>query len=221
MNNSTFTPTLSERIDRLLIGSSARPETLVVDCFNKEYVDDAATTGITTQRDKDLDMNNFQIKNVRAPSHPDDAVSKHYLDRRLEELFAFLKLNKLQHISSRGHIFNATGTRSVKTFFFNPGFIVPQNICIAAIGWATSPYKIKPEEVSDFRRYTAFAQLKLFFMVNNEVRTELSVEKDSEIGYTLKQFESPIFLNKGDNLMLVTDTALEDSSVNVAFYDRL
>lgn len=251
MNNPTFTPnhlttsSLTERIDKLLRGSTAGPSRVfdpdllgsstpaggggirktsdtLVDFASKEYVDAAVMTSLAhaeQDRQRDLDMNNFQVKNMRAPSHPDDAVSKHYFDRRLEELFAYLQNNKLQHISSRGHVFSAA--RGVKTFFFNPGFIAPQHICIAAVGWATSPYKIKPEEVSDFRRHIAFTQLKLFFMVNNEVRTELSIEKDSEIGYTLKQLETPIFLNKGDNLMLVTDVALEDSSVNVAFYDRL
>jgi len=59
---------------------------------------------------------------------------------------------------------------------------------------------------------------KLYFMINQEIRSEYAIEKDVQLGYVLKEFSEPIIIEKGDNLMMVVESALEDSSVNLTFY---
>lgn len=55
-------------------------------------------------------------------------------------------------------------------------------------------------------------------MVNNEIRSEQPIEKNVQLGHILKEFNDPITFEKGDNFMMVVESALEDASVGITFY---
>jgi len=188
-----------------------------LDVANKEYVDwlyltlsqdinEKLETKLT--KNSDVDLNHFKIKNVQTPKDLNDVVTKNYVDQKLDSL----NLSKpTQHIFSKGQI----ALTHKKTFFFNPGFVCPQKIHIIAVGFSTSPYILKLNEKIKMGETNP---TKLYFMINNEIRSEYPIEKDVQLGYVLKEFDEPIVVEKGDNVMMVTDTRFEDASVNVSFY---
>lgn len=183
-----------------------------MDAVNKEYTDWLFSTLIEKIEGKhaknfDLNMNHFKIKNIQTPTDLGDAVNKNYVDEKFEICYALSKPQ--QHIFSKGQ------NMIKKTFFFNPGFICPQKIHVTAVGFSTSPYKYK---IGEKTKMGEFNPTKLYFMINNEIRSEYMVEKDIQLGHILKEFENPIILDKGDNLMLVVESIIEDASVNLTFY---
>lgn len=177
-----------------------------MDAVNKEYVDEK----IKTKHSKDLDLNHYKIKNLQSPTDLNDAVNKNYVDQKLE-FFSGLKQQTSQHIFSKGQSYPIIK----KTFFFNPGFICPQKIHITSVGFSTSPYKYK---IGEKNKLGESNLTKLYFMINNEIRSEYTIEKDIQLGHILKEFDDPIVFEKGDNFMMVVESIIEDASVNVTFY---
>jgi hypothetical protein len=185
-----------------------------MDAVNKEYVDWLFTTLNERLESKlsksgDIDLNFCSIKNVKTPVDLFDAVTKNYVDQKYENLINISQ--PIQHIFSKGQILHQTK----KTFFFNPGFICPQRIHITSVGFSTSPYKYK---IGEKVKLGEINPTKLYFMVNNEIRSEYLVEKDVQLGHVLKEFNDPIIFEKEDNFMMVIETTIEDASVNVSFY---
>jgi hypothetical protein len=185
-----------------------------MDVVNKEYVDWLFTTfneKLETKLPKcdDLDLNFCSIKNVKTPIDLCDAVTKNYVDQKFESLIGINQPS--QYIFSKGQILHSTK----KTFFFNPGFICPQRIHITSVGFSTSPYKYK---IGEKVKLGDINPTKLYFMINNEIKSEYVVEKDVQLGHFLKEFSDPIIFEKGDNLMMVIESMIEDASVNVSFY---
>jgi len=186
-----------------------------MDAVNKEYVDWLFLTlseklESKLNKNSDLNLNHFKIKNVQSPTDLSDAVTKNYVDQKFESLNGYLN-QTLHHIFSKGQML----TSIKKTFFFNPGFICPQKIHIVSVGFSTSPYKYK---IGEKVKLGELNPTKLYFMVNNEIKSEYVIEKDVQLGHILKEFEDPIIFEKGDNFMMVIETMIEDSSVNVTFY---
>lgn len=193
-----------------------------LDVVNKEYADwlfstlnDKIESKIT--KTADIDMNYFKIKNVQGPIDLHDVANKNYVDQKFDNIYKGCD-QPLQHIFSKGCTLtiNRNQNNSVKkTFFFNPGFICPQKIHIVSVGFSTSPYKYK---IGEKLKVGSMNPTKLYFMINNEIRSEYVIEKDIQLGHMLKEFDNPIVFEKGDNFMMVIETMIEDTSVNVAFY---
>ena len=187
-----------------------------MDAVNKEYVDWLFLTlseklETKLSKNSDLNLNHFKIKNIQSPIDLNDAVTKNYVDQKFESMSGYLNQN-LHHLFSKGQILTASVK---KTFFFNPGFICPQKIHIVSVGFSTSPYKYK---IGEKLKYGEKNPTKLYFMVNNEIRSEYIIEKDVQLGHILKEFDDPIIFEKGDNFMMVVETMIEDASVNISFY---
>jgi hypothetical protein len=186
-----------------------------MDAVNKEYVDWLFLTlseklESKLAKNNDLDLNHFKIKNVQTPSDLGDAVTKNYVDQKFESLSGYLNQPQ-HHIFSKGQILSSIK----KTFFFNPGFICPQKIRIVSVGFSTSPYKYK---IGEKLKMGEINPTRLYFMINNEIKSEYVIEKDVQLGHILKEFDDPIIFEKGDNFMMVIETMIEDASVNVTFY---
>lgn len=194
-----------------------KPPQAKMDAVNKEYVDWLFFTiseklDLKLSKNNDLDLNHFKIKNIQSPTDLNDAVTKNYVDQKFENLNGYFDQDQPQHhIFSKGQIL----TSIKKTFFFNPGFICPRRIHIVSVGFSTSPYKYK---IGEKIKMGEVNPTKLYFMVNNEIKSEYVIEKDVQLGHILKEFEDPIIFEKGDNFMMVIETMIEDSSVNVTFY---
>jgi hypothetical protein len=181
------------------------------DAVNKEYVDWLISTineKLDTKYNKnsDLDLHHFKIKNLQSPTNLTDAATKSYVDEQFEK-FGFTR--PLHHLFSKGQVI------AKKTFFFNPGFICPKQIHITSVGFATTPYKYK---IGEQNKLGTINPTKLYFMVNNEIKSEYVIEKNVQLGYILKEFEDPIIFEKGDNVMMIIESAIEDTSVNITFY---
>jgi hypothetical protein len=192
-----------------------KPPQTKLDVVNKEYVDWLFLTlsekiELNLPQNHNLDMNNFKIKNIQSPSDLGDAATKNYVDQKFEKLDGCLSQPQ-QHIFSKGQVLSSIK----KTFFFNPGFICPQKIHIVSVGFSTSPYKYK---IGEKVKIGEINPTRLFFMINNEVKSEYVIEKDVQLGHILKEFDDPIIFEKGDNFMMVVETMIEDASVNVTFY---
>ena len=189
------------------------PPQAKLDAVNKEYVDWLFLTLMEKfesklSKNSDLDLNHFKIKNIQSPMDLNDAVNKNYVDQKFENLNGYLN-PPIQHVFSKGQIMIK------KTFFFNPGFICPQKIHITSVGFSTSPYKFK---IGEKIKLGDINPTKLYFMINNEIRSEYVIDKDVQLGHILKEFDNPIIFEKGDNFMMVVETMIEDASVNIAFY---
>jgi len=186
-----------------------KPPVAEMDAVNKHYVDTLLSEKLATKysRNCDLNVNHFKIVNLQTPQNLSDAVNKNYVDEKFERLMAIQ--NPTYHIFSKGH------TLIKKTFYFNPGFVCPHKMHITSVGFATSPYKYK---IGEKLKMGEMNPTKLYFMINQEIRSEHAIEKDVQLGYMLKEFSEPIIIEKGDNLMMVVESALEDSSVNLTFY---
>jgi hypothetical protein len=187
-----------------------------MDAVNKEYVDWLFLTlseklEAKLSKNSDVNLNHFKIKNIQSPIDLNDAATKNYVDQKFESMSGYLNQN-LHHLFSKGQILTASVK---KTFFFNPGFICPQKIHIVSVGFSTSPYKYK---IGEKLKYGEKNPTKLYFMVNNEIRSEYIIEKDVQLGHILKEFDDPIIFEKGDNFMMVVETMIEDASVNISFY---
>jgi hypothetical protein len=187
-----------------------------MDAVNKEYVDWLFLTlseklEAKLSKNSDVNLNHFKIKNIQSPIDLNDAATKNYVDQKFESMSGYLNQN-LRHLFSKGQILTASVK---KTFFFNPGFICPQKIHIVSVGFSTSPYKYK---IGEKLKYGEKNPTKLYFMVNNEIRSEYIIEKDVQLGHILKEFDDPIIFEKGDNFMMVVETMIEDASVNISFY---
>lgn len=192
-----------------------KPPQANMDAVNKEYVDWlflnlSQKLELKLSKDNDIDLNHFKIKNIQNPSDLGDAVTKNYVDQKFENLNGYLNQPQ-HHIFSKGQILASIK----KTFFFNPGFICPQKIQITSVGFSTSPYKYK---IGEKIKIGETNPTRLYFMVNNEIKSEYVIEKDVQLGHTLKEFDDPIIFEKGDNFMMVIETMIEDASVNVTFY---
>jgi hypothetical protein len=185
---------------------------------NKEYVDGvfsnmSAELKVLESKlykgvSSNLDLKLFNIKNLNYPTDVHDAANKSYVDKKFDILN---KSRSIQDIFSKGQIVHSIK----KTFFFNPGFICPRKIHIVSVGLSTSPYKYK---IGEKLKLGEVNPIKLYFMINNEIKSEYPIEKDIQLGYILKEFNDPIVFEKGDNLMMIMETILEDVSVNVSFY---
>lgn len=187
-----------------------------MDAVNKEYVDWLFLTlseklETKLSKNSDVNLNHFKIKNIQSPIDLNDATTKNYVDQKFESMSGYLNQN-MHHLFSKGQILTASVK---KTFFFNPGFICPQKIHIVSVGFSTSPYKYK---IGEKLKYGEKNPTKLYFMVNNEIRSEYIIEKDVQLGHILKEFDDPIIFEKGDNFMMVVETMIEDASVNISFY---
>jgi len=180
-----------------------------MDAVNKEYIDWLFNilNKEKYSKNEDLDLGYFKIKNIQSPTDLHDAANKNYVDTKFDACCAFNQPQ--QHIFSKGQ------NMIKKTFFFNPGFICPQKMHITSVGFSTSPYKYK---IGEKVKMGEFNPTRLYFMINNEIRSEYLIEKDIQLGNVLKEFSHPIILEKGDNLMLVVESILEDASVNIMFY---
>ena len=55
-------------------------------------------------------------------------------------------------------------------------------------------------------------------MIDNEIKSEYVIEKDVQLGHILKEFEEPIIISRGANLMMVVEQMIDDASVNISFY---
>ena len=184
-----------------------------MDATNKEYVDwlfGTLSEKLETKlaRNTDLDLNYFRVKNIQSPKELNDAVTKNYVDQKFEILNGAIS-HPTHHIFSKGQIMIK------KTFFFNPGFICPQKMHITSVGFTTSPYKYK---IGEKVKMGEINPTRLYFMINHEIKSEYSVEKDVQLGYTLKEFDDPVIFEKGDNLMMVVESMIDDASVNISFY---
>ncbi|ABF82155.1 hypothetical protein MIV125R [Invertebrate iridescent virus 3] len=183
------------------------------DVTNKEYVDwiySIVNTRLDSKWDRnaDIDMNHFKIKNIQTPQELHDAATKAYVDEKVE------LINNLHTIPTH-HLWSKATLVGKKTWFFHPGFICPQTLHLSAIGFSTSPNKYKIGEKTKFGELNP---TRLYVVVNQEIRSEHVVEKDVQIGYILKRFETPIVLEEGCNFRLMTESCLPDASVNVSFY---
>ncbi|CCV01683.1 hypothetical protein IIV22A_007L [Invertebrate iridescent virus 22] len=191
-----------------------------MDIVNKEYTDWLFTTllekiELKFSKNTDMDLNHYKIKNVQTPTDLNDAVTKNYVDKKIEELGVYTP-QSLHYIFSKGQVLSSSNSqRFNKTFFFNPGFICPQKIHIVSVGFSTSPYKYK---IGEKVKIGTINPTKLYFMVNNEIKSEQPIEKDVQLGHTLKEFDEPVIFEKGDNFMMVVESILDDASVNIAFY---
>lgn len=193
-----------------------KPPEAKLDAVNKEYVDWifsklSETFNSVHFKNCDLDMNFYNIKNLTSPQEITDAATKGYVDQRIEEgeIQRLKTETKSQHIFSKGQIMIK------KTFFFNPGFICPQEIHITSVGFSTSPYKYK---IGDQPKLGEYNPTKLYFMIDNEIKSEYVIEKDVQLGHILKEFEEPIIISRGANLMMVVEQMIDDASVNISFY---
>jgi hypothetical protein len=180
-----------------------------LDAVNKKYADWlflilSEKLDTKFSKDSDMNLNHFKIKNIQSPTDLHDAVTKNYVDEKFEQLNG-----NLNHIFSKGQ------NLIKKTFFFNPGFICPRKIHVTTVGFSTSPYKYK---IGEKLKMGEINPTKLYFMINNEIRSEYVIEKNIQLGHILKEFEEPIVLEKGDNFMMVVESIIEDASVNVSFY---
>lgn len=175
------------------------------DAVNKEYVDWVMTNledkiDSKVSKSGDIDMNHFKIKNVQTPTHVGDAVNKNYVDDKFEHLCHMAR--QTHFLQSRGHVITQNNPKGVvkKTFFFNPGFICPQRINVTSVAFSTSAnkYQIWPESTTPLGwRETALPSsnrfelptttTKVYFMINNEIRSEYFVEKDTRVGYVLAE----------------------------------
>jgi hypothetical protein len=186
--------------------SILKPPEANCDAVNKGYIDWFFCT-LTQQIDSkfsknsDMNINHYQIKNLQSPTDLNDAATKNYVDTKFENLSSYISIH---HIFSRGQIIVN------KTFFFNPGFICPYDIHIISVGFSTSLHKFN---VQDKPR-----MIKLYFMVNQDIKSEYPIEKDIRVGYILKEFEEPVVFKKGDNFSMLVDCALQEASVNISFY---
>ena len=184
-----------------------------MDATNKHYVDwlySSLNEDIKNKHSKncDLDLNHFRLKNIQSPKELNDAASKNYVDEKFQNLMGLY--NPTHHIFSKGQTMS-----NKKTFFFNPGFICPHDIHITSVGFSTSPIKYNLREKQKFGEVNP---TKLYFMIDQEIKSEHVIEKDIKLGYILKEFENPVVFEKGVNFMMVIETPIEDSSVNVVFY---
>ena len=181
------------------------------DAVNKEYIDWffcnlAQKIDSKFTKNSDLDLNHYQIKNLQSPTDLNDAVTKNYVDQRLEKISGFYSV---YHIFSQGqHVLK-------RTFFFSPGFVCPQDIHIISVGFSTSVHKFN---ITEKLKNGEHPTVKLYFMVNKDIKSEYPIEKDFRLGYMLKEFEEPIVFKKGENLTMTVDGLLEHSSVNISFY---
>ena len=175
-----------------------KPPEAKLDAVNKEYVDwlflkMSETLNSAHFKNRDLDMNFYNIKNVITPHELADAATKGYVDQKIEEHIIQRSTSlTIQHIFSKGQVMIK------KTFFFNPGFICPQEIHITSVGFSTSPYKYKIGDQPKLGEYV--------------------IEKDVQLGHVLKEFEEPIIISRGANLMMVVEQMIDDASVNISFY---
>lgn len=184
-----------------------------MDATNKQYVDWLFSTlseklDTKLAKSTDLDLNYFRVKNIQSPKDLNDAVTKNYVDQKFEILNGAIT-HPTHHLFSKGQIMIK------KTFFFNPGFICPQKIHITSVGFSTSPYKYK---IGEKVKMGEVNPTKLYFMINHEIKSEYTIEKDVQMGYILKEFDNPIIFEKGDNLMMVIESMIDDASVNISFY---
>ena len=192
-----------------------KPPEAKLDAVNKEYVDwlflkMSETLNSAHFKNRDLDMNFYNIKNVTTPHELADAATKGYVDQKIEEHIIQRSTSlTIQHIFSKGQVMIK------KTFFFNPGFICPQEIHITSVGFSTSPYKYK---IGDQPKLGEYNPTKLYFMIDNEIKSEYVIEKDVQLGHVLKEFEEPIIISRGANLMMVVEQMIDDASVNISFY---
>lgn len=180
------------------------------DAVNKDYVDymfSSISNELSKKLSKnsDLDMNNYRIKNVKIPTENNDVTNKKYVDQIFDTIYP------TQNIFSKGQIVPSMK----KTYFFNPGFICPREMKVVSVGFSTSPYRYN---IGQKVKLGIANPSKLYFMVNNEIKSEYVIEKDVQVGYVLKEFESHPFFEKGDNLMMIVESILEDASVNISFY---
>jgi hypothetical protein len=190
-----------------------REPTAKFDAANKQYVDwlfSALTEKIDQKHSKnyDLDCNHYRVKNLQSPTELTDAANKLYVDDKCKTF------NGIQQPPNH-HLFSKGTNIAMKTYFFNPGFIVPHKIHVTSVGFSTSPYKYKIGEVPKTGEHNP---TKLYFMVNNEVKSEICIEKNIQEGHILKEFDKPIIFEKGDNLMMVSQSLLDDVSVNIEFW---
>lgn len=153
----------------------------------------------------DLVSGSLQV--TKTPTTCLDVVNKEYVDKMLSK---HVKVSpQIQSIFSKGQ------NISKKTFFFNPGFICPKQIHIVSIGFSTSPYKYK---IGEKVKIGEINPVKLYFFVNNEIKSQYVIEKDIQLGHILKEFKDPIIFEKEDNIMMVIETLIEDASVTISFY---
>jgi hypothetical protein len=150
------------------------------------------------------DVVSGSLQVTKTPTTCLEAVNKEYVDQLLS-----LHRQNLQCIFSKGQ------NIAKKTFFFNPGFICPQQIHIVSVGFSTSPYKYK---IGEKIKIGEVNPTKLYFLVNNEIKSQYLIEKDVQIGHILKEFKDPIIFEKEDNVMMVVETTLEDSSITISYY---
>lgn len=153
----------------------------------------------------DLISGSLQI--TKTPTTCLDVVNKEYVDKLHSK---YVKISpQIQSIFSKGQ------NIAKKTFFFNPGFICPKKIHIVSIGFSTSPYKYK---IGEKIKIGEINPTKLYFFVNNEIKSQYVIEKDIQLGHLLKEFNDPIIFEKEDNIMMVIETLIEDASVTISFY---
>lgn len=172
------------------------------DVVNKEYLDftmKKVTDELNNRVMKgfDIDMNHFKILNVPYPKNPGDAATKEYVDDITKNL-------KYQYINSKCTVSHK------KTYYFDPGFVCPHDINIMSVGFVTSSSKFNYVNKAEI--------IKLYFMKNDEIKSEVVIEKDNMLGFILKEFDTPIIFDKGDNLMMYIDGVVNNSSVNIMFY---
>jgi hypothetical protein len=140
-----------------------------------------------------------------------DVVNKEYVDRLYQQHKEYVdrQHQNIQCIFSKGQ------NIAKKTFFFNPGFICPRQIHIISVGFSTSPYKYK---IGEKIKISDVNPTKLYFLVNNEIKSQYVIEKDIQLGHILKEFKDPIVFEKEDNIMMVVETTIEDTSITLSFY---
>ena len=178
-----------------------------LDAVNKEYVDYQLVEASveTANKLKVLDetithLNNQLVDIVRGIQ---------VFEKKTTDVVQGCFQEQNQHIISKGQIVLK------KTYFFNPGFICPQKIHITSVGFSTSPYKFK---IGEKTKINESIKLKLYFMVNNEIKSEYQIAKDIQLGYCLQEFETPIIFEKNDSLMMIIESVVEDVSVNITFH---
>lgn len=194
-----------------------KPPQAKLEAVNKEYVDwlfSALHEELKTKISNtfDVDLKHYRIINLAYPENVGDAVNKNYVDEKFEMVSETIKSEPIRE----NVIFSKGQNMIKKTFFFNPGFVCPRRIRVTSVGFSTSPYKFK---IGEKPKLGDKNPTKLFFMVNQEIKSEFVVEKDIQLGYILKEFETPIIFEKEDNVMMVVESILEDSSVNLSFLD--
>jgi hypothetical protein len=157
------------------------------------------------------DVISGSLQVTKSPNTCLEVVNKEYVDRlhSITEQKYQLHQQNLQSIFSKGQ------NIAKKTFFFNPGFICPRQIHIVSVGFSTSPYKYK---IGEKVKIGDINPTKLYFLVNNEIKSQYVIEKDVQIGHILKEFKDPVIFEKEDNIMMVVETTIEDSSITISFY---